>query len=67
MSKKIDRPNRVKHTAHGEGDRVKQAAHGKGSPCAIQRNDRVKQAAHKPLIEPPKDITPKSNHPKTRR
>ena len=53
--------DRVKHTAHGEGDRVKQAAHGKGSPCAIQRSYRVKQAAHKPLIEPPKDITPKSN------
>ena len=53
--------DRVKHTAHGEGDRVKQAAHGKGSPCAIQRTDRVKQAAHKPPIEPPKDITPKSN------
>lgn len=61
--KKIARSDRVKHTAHGEGDRVKQAAHGKGSPCAIQRSDRVKQAAHKPLIEPPKDITPKSNHP----
>ena len=53
--------DRVKQAAHGEGDRVKQAAHGKGSPCAIQRTDRVKQAAHKPLIEPPKDITPKSN------
>lgn len=53
--------DRVKHTAHGEGDRVKQAAQGKGSPCAIQRSDRVKQAAHKPPIEPPKDITPKSN------
>src|SRR5699024_4696783 len=52
-SEKIARPNRVKHTAHGEGDRVKQAAHGKGSPCAIQRSDREKQAAHKPLIEPP--------------
>src|SRR5699024_12751985 len=54
--------DRVKHTAHGEGDRVKQAAHGKGSPCAIQRRDRVKQAAHKPHIEPPKDITHNSNH-----
>ena len=64
VGKKIVRSNRVKHTAHGEGDRVKQAAHGKGSPCAIQRSDRVQQAAHKPLIEPPKDITPKSNHPK---
>lgn len=56
-----DTSDRVKHTAHGEGDRVKQAAHGKGSPCAIQRSDRVKHTAHKPLIEPPKDITPKSN------
>ena len=53
--------DRVKHTAHGEGDRVKHTAHGKGSPCAIQRSDRVKHTAHKPLIEPPKDITPKSN------
>lgn len=56
-----DTSDRVKQAAHGEGDRVKQAAHGKGSPCAIQRSDRVKQAAHKPPIEPPKDITPKSN------
>ena len=61
VRKKIVRSNRVKQTAHGEGDRVKQAAHGKGSPCAIQRSDRVKHTAHKPLIEPPKDITPKSN------
>ena len=53
--------NREKHTAHGEGNREKHTAHGKGSPCAIQRTDREKQAAHKPLIEPPKDITPKSN------
>ena len=78
VRKKNARSNREKHTAHGEGDRVKQAAHGegdrvkhtahgKGSPCAIQRSDRVKQAAHKPLIEPPKDITPKSNHPKMKK
>ena len=53
--------DRVKQAAHGEGDREKHTAHGKGSPCAIQRTDREKQAAHKPLIEPPKDITPKSN------
>ena len=26
------RAHRVKHTAHGEGDRVKQAAHGKAFP-----------------------------------
>ena len=78
VGKKIVRSNRVKHTAHGEGNREKQAAHGegdrekhtahgKGSPCAIQRSDREKQAAHKPLIEPPKDITPKSNHPKMKK
>ena len=59
--------NRVKHTAHGEGNRVKHTAHGKGSPCAIQRSDREKHTAHKPLIEPPKDITPKSNHPKMKK
>ena len=62
-----DTSNREKHTAHGEGDREKHTAHGKGSPCAIQRTDREKHTAHKPLIEPPKDITPKSNHPKMKR
>ena len=57
----FDPSNREKQAAHGGSDREKQAAHGKGSPCAIQRSDREKQAAHKPPIEPPKDITPKSN------
>ena len=61
VCKKIARSDREKHTAHGEGHREKHTAHGKGSPCAIQRTDREKHTAHKPLIEPPKDITPKSN------
>ena len=51
----------VQRVSIGTSDREKHTAHGKGSPCAIQRSDREKQAAHKPLIEPPKDITPKSN------
>ena len=51
----------VQPVTFGTSNREKHTAHGKGSPCAIQRSDREKQAAHKPLIEPPKDITPKSN------
>ena len=51
----------VQRVSFDPSNREKHTAHGKGSPCAIQRSDREKQAAHKPLIEPPKDITPKSN------
>ena len=43
----------VQRVSHDTSDREKHTAHGEG--------DREKQAAHKPLIEPPKDITPKSN------
>ena len=62
------RTHRVKHTAHGAGDRVKQAAHGKAFPgvAGIGRSQRYCVSAFKRLtgvaVPPPVVNCLKSTH-----